>query len=386
MLLAAFTLIAAVHIIAAQSSDTAAFHLRIAQKAVDDGDYDVALDEVKQAAALAPKDGGIQFALATILDKKNEVGEALAALRRAQQAGLPATFDARAEDLRASLVYKARKSVSTLSRRASAKLEGGDVDGALADSSAVLLVSPDGSDYTAYNVRGRVELLRNELDAAIADFDAAIKLNPKASDGYGPYWLATPFTNRAIAFWRKGNLTAAATDFTRALELSSPFVHLVYFPRGDLEFEYGDWQNSLADYEKGIEAGSKFDVARYAACNIWLIRARLGQRTKGTTELTGRLLIWGKPVAIAPLNRWTMAVGRFLTDVITEEQLFAESSSSPKPERDGRAVEALFYAGYKHLLDSDKPTATKYFQQVLSTGRVTNRMYFIARAELTRLQ
>ena len=41
---------------AQQSASDAALHLRIAQRAVEDGEFEIALDEVREAAKIAPTD------------------------------------------------------------------------------------------------------------------------------------------------------------------------------------------------------------------------------------------------------------------------------------------------------------------------------------------
>src|SRR5215212_5839105 len=96
--------------IRAQETESAALHLRVAMKAVEDGNYPIALDEVNAAARLAPADAAIQFALATILEKVGKTEEALAALERAQSIGIPEAVKPKVDDLKATLLYKQRKS------------------------------------------------------------------------------------------------------------------------------------------------------------------------------------------------------------------------------------------------------------------------------------
>ena len=95
---------------AQQSASDAALHLRIAQKAVEDGEFEIAVSEVRTAATLAPTDPVIQFALATILDKIEKSDEALAALDKAQALNLPDALREQSTDLRATLLYKQQRS------------------------------------------------------------------------------------------------------------------------------------------------------------------------------------------------------------------------------------------------------------------------------------
>ena len=94
---------------AQQTATDAALHLRIAQKAVEDNNFEIALDEVTIAATLAPTDAVIQFALATILDKRDKTDDALAAVEKAQTLGLPESLREKATDLRVTLLYKQKK-------------------------------------------------------------------------------------------------------------------------------------------------------------------------------------------------------------------------------------------------------------------------------------
>ncbi|MEQ1870831.1 MAG: hypothetical protein ABL961_12495 [Vicinamibacterales bacterium] len=109
--LVGLTLCAAASHAAQQTSGDAALHLRVAMKAVDEGEFEVALDEVREAAKLAPTDPVIQFAMATILDKREKVDEALAALDKAQTLGLPEAYREKADDLRVTLLYKQKKNL-----------------------------------------------------------------------------------------------------------------------------------------------------------------------------------------------------------------------------------------------------------------------------------
>ncbi len=101
-----------------QTSGDAALHLRVAMKAVDEGEFEIALDEMREAAKLAPTDPVIQFAMATILDKREKVDEALAALDKAQTLGLPEAYREKADDLRVTLLYKQKKNVRAASAAA----------------------------------------------------------------------------------------------------------------------------------------------------------------------------------------------------------------------------------------------------------------------------
>ncbi|MEQ1899059.1 MAG: hypothetical protein ABL971_16965 [Vicinamibacterales bacterium] len=81
-------------------------------KAVEDGNYQIALDEINNAARLAPADAAIQFALATILDKVGRTEEALAALEKVQAIGIPDAVKPKVDDLKATLLYKRMKAAA----------------------------------------------------------------------------------------------------------------------------------------------------------------------------------------------------------------------------------------------------------------------------------
>ncbi len=77
----------------------------------------------------------------------------------------------------------------------------------------------------AYYNRGAAKIEKGDLDGAIADYNRAIELNPKDARAYN---------NRGIAKRAKGDLDGAIADYNRAIELD-PKLAIAYNNRGNAE-------------------------------------------------------------------------------------------------------------------------------------------------------
>ena len=107
--------------------------------------------------------------------------------------------------------------------RGAAKIEKGDLDGAIADYNRAIELNP--KDARAYYNRGIAKRAKGDLDGAIADFSRAIELDPK---------YAIAYNNRGIAKDDKGDLDGAIADYNRAIELD-PKLAIAYNNRGNAE-------------------------------------------------------------------------------------------------------------------------------------------------------
>ncbi len=96
-----------------------------------------------------------------------------------------------------------------LNNRALARLEKGDVDGALVDFDLALKL--DQRYANSYNNRGSAWLRKNVADRAIADFDQALRIQPH---------YAEALFNRCLARLGSGDPDGAITDCTEGLKLS----------------------------------------------------------------------------------------------------------------------------------------------------------------------
>src|SRR5208283_2750935 len=79
--------------------------------------------------------------------------------------------------------------------RSAVKMDKGDLDGAIADSTKAIELNP--ADADAYVLRSAAKIAKGDLDGAIADGTKAIQLNSQNADAY---------VNRGIAKKAKGDL------------------------------------------------------------------------------------------------------------------------------------------------------------------------------------
>ncbi len=133
--------------------------------------------------------------------------------------------------------------------RGAAKIEKGDLDGAIADYNRAIELNP--KDARAYYNRGIAKRAKGDLDGAIADFSRAIELDPK---------YAIAYNNRGIAKDDKGDLDGAIADYNRAIELD-PKHAVAYNNRGFDKEARGDLDGAIADYNRAIELDPKLAIA-----------------------------------------------------------------------------------------------------------------------------
>jgi tetratricopeptide (TPR) repeat protein len=219
-----------------------------------------------------------------------------------------------------------------------------------------------------YN-RGVNEEDRGDLDGAIADYSRAIELDPND---------AVTYRNRANTRQAAGDLDGAIADCSRAIELD-PELADAYFIRGNAHFRQRHWTDALADFQRVCELNPK--KQDYPRFDIWLIRARLGEKDAGNEELATYM---EQRTAGTP-GDWPSNIGSFLLGKMNEPDfLTAAASKNAKVDRRQHCV-AWFYTGMKHLLVGDKAAAAECFTKCLATGEKSNVYYGFAEAELRAL-
>lgn len=124
--------------------------------------------------------------------------------------------------------------------RASARYDLGNRQGALADYTAVLAITP--TDDVAYTNRGLVRYDLGDHMGAIADFDAAIQQNPQNFVAY---------TNRGYVRSELGDKINAIADYTTALQLN-PNYAIAYFYRGLAQTRLQNKLGAIQDYSAVI--------------------------------------------------------------------------------------------------------------------------------------
>ena len=132
-------------------------------------------------------------------------------------------------------------------KRAVAKQEKGDYDGAIADSNRIIKLDP--KFVPAYYLRGVSKQAKGDADGAIADFNRSIELDPK---------FASAYNNRGLVRHGNGDDDGAIADFNRAIELDPKYAY-AYFNRSNAKMTKGDLAGAKADYQRAIELDPNVD-------------------------------------------------------------------------------------------------------------------------------
>jgi tetratricopeptide (TPR) repeat protein len=243
-------------------------------------------------------------------------------------------------------------------------------DDSFADCSKAIELNPRFA--RAYNDRGIVEMdsFRDYKDA-IADFSKTIELNPA---------FAPPYINRAWVKRRLDDSNGALQDLNKAIEID-PGHATVYALRGCIQNDLSHFQDALNSFRRAVEINPADEKCRI---RIWLISARLGERTNATVELAEHL----KSLPRAYLTRWPVPVERFLTDTLDEKDVLESANiplQSPRVLKEP-LCEANYYVGMKHLLAEDKTGASGFFQKAIDTDIVGYSEYESAAVELSAIK
>lgn len=131
----------------------------------------------------------------------------------------------------------------TLNRRGIARLQRGDVAGALEHFRQAGLLQADFAE--PWNNAGLVRQMLGKLKEAIADFDRALAIRRDYPEA---------LTNRGRARQALGDFEGALADYDRALECAAgTFVAAVLHNRGTLRQDREDWAGALADFDRALE-------------------------------------------------------------------------------------------------------------------------------------
>lgn len=179
------------------------------------------------------------------LDKRNAERAAEAAraidpaLCRADGTSAPAIrIQACSNALGAASVSEADR-VALLSVRADARFETGDLDGAVADFSAGLVVSPN--SVNLLTGRAAMYTLKTDFEKALADVNAALRIDPKNTD---------VLIVRGRIYQETGRSDEALADFDRALTIGPDSA--AYGNRARIYAARGETDRAVADLDAAI--------------------------------------------------------------------------------------------------------------------------------------
>ena len=128
-----------------------------------------------------------------------------------------------------------------LTRRARARHEGGDLDGAIADYTRAIELDPRCAE--AFVNRANLRVARRDLGGAASDAERAVELSPGS---------AGVFAIRGDVRRESGDLDGALSDYDRAIRLD-PGNSSTFFRRGSVRNARGDLEGALSDYDRAVE-------------------------------------------------------------------------------------------------------------------------------------
>ncbi|WP_420345271.1 tetratricopeptide repeat protein [Pelagibius sp.] len=134
--------------------------------------------------------------------------------------------------------------------RGNARVDTGDIDGALADMQAVIDLDPD--DPLAYFNRGDAYLKLDKPERAIAEFSRSIELDPNYAPSY---------SMRGSVYSLVDKHALALADHDRALSLEPKDAVMLYNRALSLFFAQ-DYERALTDLDAALRVRASYGVAR----------------------------------------------------------------------------------------------------------------------------
>lgn len=163
-------------------------------------------------------------------------------------------------------------------KQAFAKLEKGDLDGAIANSSRAIELDRRNAD--AYVDRGIARYKKGDFDGSMADLNRAVELVPKYAVAYG--W-------RGLDKFKKHDYDGAIDDYNQAAKLDpKEAVNLnwsyveAYFCRGEGKLEKDRLDDAIEDFTRVLERDPKVFTAYKA--RSWAY-ARKGDYNRAWAEV-----------------------------------------------------------------------------------------------------
>jgi tetratricopeptide (TPR) repeat protein len=257
------------------------------------------------------------------------------------------------------------KDPAALVLRARARCSSGDVGPAQADVDAVLAKHPGFAP--AFVALGDVLRERGSSDRAVEAYGRALALDPG---------LAEAHHHRANAERDRGRMEAAADGLDKAISLdgSDPYVH---FDRGVVNGNRGAWNESEADFRRGLALGPTRPDWFWQ--RLWLARVKRGEGGGAAGELAA--FVECRPEGTA--GKLAPRINDLLLGRLPEDGFLALLE---RTEYSRKAIaEGYFFAAEKALADGRAARATELLRRCLRTGALTTSGYSTAEVELRSL-
>lgn len=222
------------------------------------GNYDAALADFKEAAAIDPKNFRHFSNMGVIYSIQGSYIKAIKAFTESIMInpGIPFVYN----------------------NRGNAKDQSGDHQGAIDDYNKAIAIDPQ--DASAYNNRGIAKGDLGDYQGAISDFTKAIEIDPQYS-GY--------YERRGKLKKRLGDIEEAISDFTMAIEID-PQIISYYVERGMLKRTARDLQGAIADYNMAIQIDP----------NVPVVYSNRGNAKRYLRDYQGAIADFNKAILIDP--------------------------------------------------------------------------------------
>lgn len=138
-----------------------------------------------------------------------------------------------------------------------------DLDNAIYDFNRAIEIDPDLAK--AYSNRGMAYQRKGLYDLAISDYDKSLYLNPDDAEIYN---------KRGFSWYKKGDIDRATGDFNRALEIN-PQSAVAYFYRGLVFHKKGELERTIEDCSKVLEINPEHSEAYSIRCLVWFEKGEL---------------------------------------------------------------------------------------------------------------
>lgn len=230
-----------------------------------------ALDKAEQAGLAAERVDYVRRLKAWVYNRRGELASDRAAeLHRAGKAEEAAQADAAAlADFDESVNLNDRR-WRAVHNRAVSLAQKGDYEAALRDFNATLALFPNYPN--AWLNRAELQVLLLNYEAALADYNRVLQLDPRSVDA---------LAGRANALYRLERANEALADYNRAIALA-PNRALWHVRRGELLTAIGNWNEAMRDFRRALQLEENNADALLGAA--WLLATCPEERLRNAEE------------------------------------------------------------------------------------------------------
>lgn len=247
------------------------------------------------------------------------------------------------------VVEKNPRSHEALNNRGAWYNEHGELDKALADFNASLLLNS--RQPRAYNNRSMIWFLKKDYARSLRDVDSALSMEPK---------LAEAWCNRGNAFFDLKQYDSAISNYSMALKYMPNFPSN-YANRGSAYLKKGEFLLARQDYEKAISQAAN-DGASWRL--LALVLAEMDEHEKALSAMQ-RALELGQSDAAAMLSSEYVQIGKRKWADKSNPADLIKSYYERAAAVDPRNYEAWYNIGGMYYVKKDLPKAREYWKKAL---------------------